>query len=292
MAVLEAGSFTAAADRLGISKKLVSKYVAQLEAHLHVRLLNRTTRTLSPTEAGLHYLAGCKQILAELDALEGGLVAQHRGLSGSLRITAPVDFGARSVVPAMEAFQDLHPDVTLDLNLTDRHVDLAAEGFDLAIRIGKFDDSSLITRKLGTAEMWLVASPVLLDGVRIDAPEDLKTLPLLQDTNAPGSHVWQFETEAGTGTERVTLEARLKVNSALVMRDLALRGRGVAPSLDVFVRADVAAGRLIRLLPHCLMRQVDIRAVYLSNSRMPERLRALIGHLTKALKQERKQKPA
>lgn len=281
VATVEAGSFTAAADRLGMSKKLVSKYIAQLEDHLKVRLLHRTTRRLSPTAAGQQYYAGCLTLLADLDSLEGGLSAQQEALTGALRITAPTDFGMQEVLPVVEAFQSLHPEVAIDLHLTDRYVDLAAEGFDLAIRIGDFQDSALITRKLGTVEIWIVAAPGLLETVRLDRPQDLSKVPCIQDTNARNSHLWSIKGEGGP--EKVQIHARTKVNSALAMRRLALSGKGVALCPDVFVKDDVRAGRLVRLFPEFQTRTADIRAVYLSSARMPVRLRAFIEHLAQYL---------
>jgi DNA-binding transcriptional LysR family regulator len=279
VAAVEAGSFTAAADRLGMSKKLVSKYIGQLEDHLKARLLHRTTRRLSPTEAGQQYYSGCLLLLADLDALEGGLAAQQTGLTGVLRVTAPMDFGMQEVLPAIETFQASHPDVTIDLHLADRYVDLAAEGFDLAIRIGDFDDSALITRKLGTVAVWIVAAPALLETIRLDRPQDLSRAPCLQDTNARNSHLWQITGD--DGSKRVQIHARTKVNSALAMRRLALSGRGVALCPDVFVKEDVRAGRLVRLFPGHQTRKADIRVVYLSSARMPARQRAFIEHLVR-----------
>ncbi len=277
IAAVDAGSFTAAADRLGISKKLVSKYIGQLEMHLGIRLLHRTTRRLSTTEAGQKYYAGCLTLLADLDVLENGLSGQQTGLKGVLRMTAPTDFGLKSVLPAIESFQDLHPGVTIDLHLTDRYVDLAAEGFDLAIRIGEFEDSALITRTLGTTQVWIVAAPSLLESVRLERPEDLSDVPCIQDSNARNCQIWKMRGDHGV--EKVQTRAKIRINSALAMRHLALAGRGVTLCPDVFVREDVKSGDLVRLFPEYETRKLDIRVAYLSSAHMPTRQRALIEHL-------------
>ena len=282
VAAVEAGSFTAAGQRLGISKKLVSKYIAQLEDHLQVRLLHRTTRRLHPTEAGQQYYAGCIPLLADLEALEGGLRDTRSGLTGGLRVSVPTDFGLRAVLPAVESFQALHQDVVIDLDLTDRRVDLAAEGFDLAIRIGDFHDSALITRRIGGLSVWAIASPDFLERYSISSPRDLSNIPCLQDTNAPDSHLWRLTGKRGE--RAVPIRARTKVNSALAVRQMAIAGRGAALCPDIFVREDVTAGRLVRLFPEYDARRLDIRAVYLSSARMPARQRAFIDHMAAALK--------
>ncbi|MEM7378927.1 MAG: LysR family transcriptional regulator, partial [Pseudomonadota bacterium] len=130
IAVVESGSFTAAADRLGVSKKRVSAHVSALEARLHVRLLSRTTRSVSVSDAGLAYYQGAQGILASLDDLEEGLSEDNGRLTGTLRLALPVDYGRLAVLPSIAAFGWLHPDLSLDLHFSDRFVDLVAEGFD------------------------------------------------------------------------------------------------------------------------------------------------------------------
>lgn len=278
VAVVEAGSFTAAADRLGISKKLVSKYVGQLEEHVNARLLHRTTRRLSLTETGQQYYNGCLDLLASLDALESGLQSQHVGLAGPLRIAAPANFGEQFAVAAIAAFQLAHPDIIIDLQLNDRYIDLAAEGFDLAIRIGSFEDSALITRRIGQAALWTVAAPELINRLGSPStPEDLQRFPGLIDTNSRTGNVWRYGRDGNTRSLRVT--PRFRVNSAIAIRTLAEAGHGVGRCLDLFAAQSVADGRLVRLLPEYETDRVDIRVAYLSSSRMPARNRRFIDFL-------------
>lgn len=277
-AAVEAGSFTAAAERSGMSKKLVSKYVAQLEAHLGARLLHRTTRRLALTDEGRGYYADCIELLARLDDAEANVRAGQARLAGGLRVAAPSDYGRLVVLPAIMAFQDRHPDVVIDLHMSDRYVDLAAEGIDVAVRIGRFEDSALVTRHLGGVEVWAVASPALLArSGPVTRPGDLSALPSIEDRNTRGAQAWVFQGPGGRDT--ATPKPVIRVNSALAVRDLALSGRGVALCPEVFVAEDVAAGRLRRLFPDHGIRRLDVRAVFLSTSRRPERQKRFIDHL-------------
>lgn len=279
VAAYEAGSFTAAADRLNMSKKLVSKYIGQLEAHLNIRLLHRTTRSLRPTEEGQRYYEGCIQVLAEIDQLEAGLTRDQKDLRGNLRISAPVDYGMEYVLPVIDSFQEIHPDVTVDLNLTDRYVDLTAEGYDLAIRLGDLADSTMIARKIGTSDIWIVAAPDMPGLSGISTPEDLPRFPCIQDTNATESHLWQIGKR-----QRIRISGLLKVNSALAVRKAAINGRGVALLPDLFARDAVERGELTRVLPDITTRSIDIQLVYQKARQPISRLLAFIDHASQALR--------
>ncbi|MEM7489208.1 MAG: LysR substrate-binding domain-containing protein, partial [Pseudomonadota bacterium] len=188
---VEAGSFTAAADRLGLSKKLVSKYVAELEARLGTRLLHRTTRTLALTEAGSAAYAQCLDILDRVDALKSGSQAGTRDLAGTIRLSAPVTFGEVYLPSLLQSFAARHPRIEFDLRLNDRYVDLTDEGFDLAIRVGRLEASGLIARKLGVTRLLVVASPAYLAAHGAPAvPGDLKDHVCIRDTNLRGGIEW------------------------------------------------------------------------------------------------------
>lgn len=278
VATVEAGSFTAAAERAGMSKKLVSKYVAQLEAYLGARLFHRTTRRLSLTDEGRSYYADCLDLLARLDDAEANVRAGQARLAGGLRVAAPSDYGRLVVLPAIMAFQDRHPDVVIDLHMSDRYVDLAAEGIDVAVRIGRFEDGALVTRRLGEIEVWAVASPALLARCGpVARPGDLNALPAIEDRNSRGAQTWAFEGPGGR--DAASPKPVIRVNSALAVRELALAGRGAALCPDAFVAKDVEAGRLTRLFPDHLIRRLDVRAVCLSASRRPKRQQRFIDHL-------------
>jgi DNA-binding transcriptional LysR family regulator len=277
-AAVEAGSFTAAAERSGMSKKLVSKYVAQLEAHLGARLLHRTTRRLALTDEGRGYYADCLELLARLDDAEANVRAGQAQLAGGLRVAAPSDYGRLVVLPAVTAFQDRHPDIVVDLHMSDRYVDLAAEGVDVAVRIGRFEDSALVTRHLGEVEVWAVASPALLArSAAVAEAGDLSALHAIEDRNTRGVQAWVFEDPGGQVI--ATPKPVVRVNSALAVRDLALAGRGVALCPEVFVAEDVEGGCLRRLFPDHKIRRLGVRAVFLSTSRRPERQKRFIDHL-------------
>ena len=275
VATAQTGSFTAAADRLGISNRLTSKYVAELEARLGTRLLQRTTRRVGLTPAGERLLAGAPAWLEELDELLGEVREDGRGFSGTLRISAPVTFGEMRVAGLLTRFAAPHPELTVDLRLTDAFVDLAADGIDLAIRIGTLPDSALVARRLGRIGMLPVAAPAYLAAHGApERPEDLAGHACIHDTNRRGPTRWRF----GTGAEarEVAIRSRFMVNSARVARDLALAGQGIAYCPDFVLGDDLASGRLVRLLAGHPTPAVEVNAVYLAGAVLPRKVRALI----------------
>ncbi|MBV5335683.1 LysR family transcriptional regulator, partial [bacterium] len=184
--VVDARSFTAAADRLGLSKSVVSRRIAELEDRLGARLLNRTTRRLSPTEVGQAFYERCTRIVSDLDEAERAVGDLHGAPRGRLRLNAPVSFGRLHLAAAIVAFVERHPAIEIDIELNDRYVDLLEDGYDLAVRIGRLRDSSLVARKLAPCRRVMVASPAYLE--RFGAPqipEDLARHNCLLYTNAP-----------------------------------------------------------------------------------------------------------
>lgn len=161
-AVVQEGSFTKAADRLGLSSQLVSKYVSQLEEHLKVRLLNRTTRRVNVTEAGRAYFERCQQVLIDIEEMDNALTNLSETASGLLKVSAPMSFGIHHLPSALVQFQQQHPDVRLDITLTDKKVDLLEDGVDVALRIGQLTSSSLIAKKLTPIKLVVCASPEYL----------------------------------------------------------------------------------------------------------------------------------
>lgn len=278
VAVVDAGSFTRAGQRLGISNKLVSKYVAALEAQQGLTLLNRTTRALSLTPSGARYLAAARRVLSAVEELDAESRAEEGALTGRLRITAPVTFGEMFVAELTRDFTRSHPALDLDLHLTDRYVDLAAEGFDLALRIGQLPDSSLIARRIGQTEAWVVAAATYLARhARPTQPEALRDHICIRDSNAqtPGRATFTVADKAVS----VPLPGQITVNSAQAVRRLVLDGEGVALIPSFVVAGDVAAGRLERLLPGFPRPQLDIQAVYLPQPFIPPRLSSYLDHL-------------
>ncbi len=282
VAVVDAGSFTRAGARLGISNKLVSKYVAALEGQQGITLLNRTTRALSLTPAGERFVAAARRVLSAVEELDAQTTADEGTLTGRLRVTAPVSFGEMFVLVLTRDFLTANPGISIDLRLTDRYVDLAAEGFDLALRIGVLADSSLIGRRIGRTEGWVVASPAYLAAHgRPRHPDDLRDHRNIRDSNSASAHRGTFVIEGKAIS--VALPGRITVNSARAVRRLALQGCGVAIIPRFVIAEDVAQGRLERLLAEFPGPQLDIQALYLPQPFIPPRLTAYLEHLRRNL---------
>jgi DNA-binding transcriptional LysR family regulator len=276
--VVDAGSFSEAARRLGISKALASKYVGQLEERLGVRLLNRTTRKLTPTELGIAYYARCARIVGEVEELEGSLRVGHATPSGHLRIAGPRIFGEDALVGCVTAFIEQHPAVTVDLVLEERTVDIVAEGFDLAVRIGELADSRLVARRVTSYRYVLCASPDYL--ARAGAPETPDALAghvCIVNSAVSPTNQWQFL--VGGERRSVSVRPRIRVNCARPVRSLALAGYGIGLCLLPTVREDLAAGRLLRLLEAHEAYDRAVYAVYPQSRYLPAKLRAFLDHL-------------
>ncbi len=278
VSVVETGSFTAAADRLGISRKLVSKYVAQLENRLGTRLLHRTTRTLGLTDAGRAYYSRCASLIEAFDELECSVQSLGESLRGTLRLAAPATFGELYLLPILPAFRRDHPDLIIDLQPSDRFIDLAGEGIDLALRIGNLPDSGLIARKLARTELWAVASPAYLAANPLPrSPSDLRMHHCICDTNMRTGGAWPFV--QGGQVRKIAVKGKYMVNSARAVRDLALAGEGIGLCPDYVVAPDVVSGRLRRLLADHDSQSLDIHAVFLDARHMPPKVRLFLDFL-------------
>ena len=275
VATAQSGSFTAAADRMGISNRLTSKYVAELEDRLGVRLLQRTTRRVGLTPAGEALLDRAPALLDEIDQLMADVSRDSRGFSGRLRISAPVTFGEVYLQDMLRRFGAPHPGLTIDLRLDDSHVDLASAGIDLAFRIGEPAVSTLKARRLAMISSHLVASPDYV--ARRGAPErpsDLANHTCLIDTNRRNAYRWGFH--GPEGDETVTVRGRFMVNSSQVARDLAVAGEGIALCPRFALRDDLESGRLVALLPGYEKPRSPLSVVYLEGRSLSQKLRALI----------------
>ncbi|WP_428686634.1 LysR family transcriptional regulator [Roseibium sp.] len=279
VASVETGSFAGAGKRLGISGKLASKYLGVLEDRLGTRLLQRTTRKLGMTAAGERLYARVPGWLDQFDELRADLSEKGSRLTGTLRVSAPLTYGELHVQRLLCRFRQKHPDLVVDLRLSDAFVDLAAEGIDLAIRIGRLPDSALIARKLSEISVMLVASPEYL--ARNGEPEkidDLLRHDCIRDTNMRGHGGWPLS-DGQTLTE-INVRAGFLVNSARAVRDLCLAGQGIALIPDYAVLEDLEAGRLRRVLSDYAAPGLDIHAVYLGGRRgVPRRVRAFLDFL-------------
>ncbi len=273
----QTGSFTDAANRLGISNRLTSKYVAQLEDKIGARLLQRTTRQVGLTPQGEELLARAPALIAELDDLLSCVSEDAKGLTGSLRISAPVTFGEMYISKMLSRFSESHPNLSVDLRLNDSHVDLASEGFDVAFRIGSPDLNTLKVRKLGTITSVLVASEQYIERYGVpETPDDLPNHICIQDTNRREGNRWIFT--KGDKVYSIHPSKNFTVNNARIAKSWAQNGMGIAlcPSFILNKYKDDEKGKLVRLLPDYEMTVLPICAVYLNGKVIPKKVRALI----------------
>jgi DNA-binding transcriptional LysR family regulator len=222
-------------------------------------------------------------LLEEYDALQAELRDDDVGLSGKLRISAPISFGEAYVLDDIMAFQDLHPDLEVDIQLNDRYVDLAGEGFDLAIRIGRLEDSGLFSRKLSTTRLLPVASPSYLaqHGEPVH-PNELQDHNCFRDSNFRQGYNWPFYINGQE--QKVAIKGGIIVNSTTAVRDLALSGRGICLCPSYVVQNDIKAGRLMHILPDFESISLTIQVVFSDNKKMPSRTRAMLDFLVERYK--------
>ncbi len=277
--VVEAGSFTGAARDLAISKSAVSKQISRLEDRLGVRLLNRSTRRLSLTEAGAAFHEGCRRVANEAAAAERTVSRLASGPRGELRVNAPMSFGIRHLGPCLADFLQHYPELTIDLTLNDRQVDLVEEGLDIAVRIGVLADSSLIAKRLAPSHRVVVAAPAYLaERGRPERPEQLADHACLRYSYQAAGREWRFR--GPDGERRVRTKGPLAVNNGDVLRAAALDGLGVALLPTFFVGPDLRAGRLERLLPDWRDAQDSaVHAVYPANRNLSPKVRVFVDYL-------------
>ena len=276
--VVDTGSFVGAAEPLDMSKAAVSRYVADLEARLGVRLLHRTTRRLSLTEDGEVFYLRCKELLGGLDAAEAEVTARSGDAVGQLRVNAPVSFGILYLAPVWAAFKARHPQVSFDVTLSDRVVDIVDEGFDLAIRITQLQNSSLISRRLASTRMVLCASPTYLarQGTPVH-PSELVQHHILAYSNWSSRDEWAFDGPDGAVVVKTT--PCLRSNNGDTCRAVALAHEGIILQPSFMVGADLAAGTLVELCPGYRALEMGIHAVYSSRKHVAPKVRLLIDFL-------------
>ncbi|GJM09058.1 MAG: LysR family transcriptional regulator [Lysobacteraceae bacterium] len=281
-AVVDAGSFVCAAERLDISRAAASRHVADLEARLGVRLLHRTTRRLSLTHEGETFLVRCRTLLAEMEEAEAELSSRAEAAVGLLRINAPVSFGIRQLAPLWADFLQLHPKLRIEVTLADRLVDLVEEGYDVAIRISSLRDSSLIGRPLATTQIVMCASPEYLQ--RNGVPE---THEDLQSHSVIGYSYWstgdEWRLEGPQGPVVVKTRPRLQANNGDTCRAAALAHQGIILQPTFLVGLDIAAGYLVPILPDYKSIELGIYAVYPTRKHVAPKVRTLIEFLDQRL---------
>ena len=274
--VVNEGSFTRAAERLDMSPQLVSKYVSQLEQHLGVRLLNRTTRSLHLTEAGTNYHPRAQQVLDDIDDMESQTGDLQAEASGLLRISAPVSFAIRHMAPLLSQFQQAHPNVGIDLQLNDRKVDVIEEGFDLALRIGHLKSSSMIAKKIAPIRLAMCASPAYLQQHGIPQRlEDLKEHSYLHysytELNA-SQPVHRWLQSNGQGSKMIS-------NNGDVLVEAAIAGAGIALQPTFISGAAIKEGKLQVILPEHEPEPFGLYAVYAHRQLLASKVRSFIDFI-------------
>ncbi|MGB0852211.1 MAG: LysR family transcriptional regulator [Pikeienuella sp.] len=283
-AVAAHGSFTQGAQQLGISPKLISKYVQQLEARLSAQLFNRTTRSVSLTETGHAYLSRCLPLLDQFDELEGLVQARQTELAGPIRITAPTGFGGNQLVRALRPFQIAHPKVTLDLHLSDHHVPVIDQGLDLAIRFGEMKDSTLVAKKLMDMRFVCCAAPCYTQAHGMPRhPTDLAQHACLLQSTSGAVDKWAFVV-AGKRIS-VPVSGTFRANSPLAVAQMAVGGAGICMIPHYTAEPFVETGRLQMLFEENEARVIGLYAVYPPNRHLTARIRALIDHLAEVFSQ-------
>ncbi|MFB2550279.1 LysR family transcriptional regulator [Ensifer soli] len=277
--VVDAEGFSAAARRIGRSKALLSKYVRELEDELGALLLNRTTRQFSLTEAGHTYYRTASEILKEIDNLADLVRANNSDLKGRLKITAPRTFVDADIGQSLVDFGRQHPELSLEIVSDDRFVDLVEEGFDMAIRITKLEDSTMIARKLSDFSIKICAAPDFIEKAGpITHPTDLSNLPCIIDTNGRNHSNWRFVSAEGESFT-VPVGGQFEVNSPLSAVRAAESGLGVASLPEFVARPKIAAGTLVSLFDDFQPTDRGIYAIYPHRRYLPAKVRTLVDFL-------------
>ena len=292
-AVVDASSFVAAADSLGMSKAAVSRYVSELEQRLGVRLMHRTTRKLSLTPEGEVFLARCRDILASIESSEAEISTRSVTASGLLKVSVPVSFGIRHLAPLWSEFLSDHPQVTLDVQLADRVIDLVDEGFDLAVRIARLPDSSLISRQLASTRLVLCAAPSYLKRRGTPAhPSELAQHDVLGYSLMAMGDQWQFT--GPEGPVSVKVRPRMWTNNGDSCVAAALQGSGIQLQPTFLIDEELASRQLVEILPQFRSVELGIYAIYPSRKFVLPKVRAMVEFLANKLGQApwMKKKPA
>lgn len=279
--VVECASFTKAADQLELSRAVVSKYITRLEERLGARLLNRTTRRLSLTEAGAELFEASRGALERIDEAEQAVARLQREPKGRLKVNAPMSFGILHLAPALPEFLKRYPGIHVDLKMDDRIVDFVEEGFDVGIRIAALQDSSLIAKKLAPCRQVLCASAAYLDEFgEPQTPDDLVTHNCILYHYASSANIWRFIAPSGREI-RVAVTGNLRANNGIAECEAAIQGVGLLYSPTFYVGEYLRTGRLKRLLADYALPELGIHAVYPQRSYVAPKVRAFIDFLSK-----------
>lgn len=274
---VETGSFSAAANQLGLSPQMAGRHIRQIEERFGTRLLNRSTRNQSLTEVGRLYYEQCKRALAQVEAAEAILAAHSDGPRGKLRIAAPVSFASNHLAPLLTHFLREFTDIQVDLTVTDASVDVVEDGFDVAFCLGRLRNSTLNVRTLAPFRRMIVAAPDYLSGKEAPAcPDDLRRHDCLDCTVAPHSPQAVWCLERNGVKHEVPISGRLRISDERVLVDAALAGAGVLLGCRSLLREPVRDGRLVRLLPDYEIEALPINILFPAQPDMPKKVRRFI----------------
>lgn len=278
--VVELGNFARAAERLELSTSAVSRQVADLEARLQTRLLNRTTRKLSLTEGGHAFYERCVQVLVDLEEAEQAAAQTSLVPRGTIKLTCGQSFGLLYLAPAMAEFLERYPEVKFDVSLSDRVVDLVEEGFDLGVRIGALGPANLIARKLGETKLIACASRAYLEKHGTPrVPEDLRKHNCVTYAYVPDSNVWRFRDPEGV-EQTVTVSGNLHANNGDLLTQAAVNGIGIVYEPDFIVGPALAARQVVRLLEGWEPAPLGIYAVYASRKHLSAKVRSFVDFMS------------
>jgi DNA-binding transcriptional LysR family regulator len=273
--VIEAGGFAAAADQMGLSTSAVSRHVAQLEAHLNVRLLNRTTRRMSPTDEGFAYFERCTQLLADLDETEASVSGEARRPRGRLRLTAPITLSVLRLAPAFAAFSLAYPEITLDIVLSDNVADFTEEGLDLAIRVGRVGSENVVARHIGETALLIAAAPDYLARAGTPlTPDELTRHACFTYAFSSTGNFWELEDADGEPLN-IRIGGSIKANSGLFLAEMAVAGSGIVYGPCFILQPMIEQGKLLRLLPDWRTRRLPIHVVYPTRRHLSAKVQAM-----------------
>ena len=277
--VVDDGSFTRAAERLKLSRSVVSKYVTRLEGRLGARLLNRTTRRLSLTEAGRIFYQRSRRGLQDIEEAEAEVSRLQEKPRGVLRINSPMSFGILHIAPALPEFLAQHPEVSVEMNLDDRVVDVIEEGFDVSIRIAEMPDSSLIARRLAPCRHVIVAAPAYLEKHGTPrTPEDLRDHNIISFSYQASAYDWHFISPDNKQIS-VPVSGSMQANNSLALREALLRGVGITRTPTFVVGKDVQDGHLLSILGNYRTLEVSIYLVYPQRRHLSPKVRAFVDFM-------------
>lgn len=280
--VVEAGSFSGAAKRLGIAKSAISKHVSLLEKSINAQLLNRSTRSLSLTDVGETYYQSCSRLITILEETRNTTEALQDEPRGMLRISSPSSFGIDHVAPLLSTFLQQYPDLNAELLLDDNVVDMTEQGIDVAIRVGWLPDSNLKARKLKDSPRLLCASPDYIERRGLpETPEDLALHEWILFTLLPTPHHYTFT--KNNKSKNIHVKGRIKTNNGNAVRSLLIEGAGMSVLADFLVEKDLKEGRLVHLLPDYQVEAAGIYAVFQNRNFQQAKIRTFIDFLAEKL---------